>query len=239
MPTPDPAPSFRCMPFIATEPLGMVAWAFVALQVLLAYAAWRSRAALVGGEKLPPPRVLYPVVALQLLVLLGLALAAAWDAGIALRPPGHSWERALIYGPLALALLLASVLPVWRFTPAAERARRTALLPRDTVETSLVLLVCLIAGVAEEIAYRAVLPGLLQRLTGSLEAALLLSAVAFALAHWVQGKLAMAVVLGFAIAFHALVALTGGLAAAIAVHALYDALVSTWLGPRLHRRAAG
>jgi membrane protease YdiL (CAAX protease family) len=75
-------------------------------------------------------------------------------------------------------------------------------------------------------------------LTGSVALAIALSALSFGLGHWLQGKLAIFAVIGFALVFHGLVALTGGLPAAIAVHALYDALVGTTIGPYLHKRAA-
>lgn len=225
------------MPFQVSEPIGSVAWAFLALQVLLVWGAWRSRKALEAGEELPPPAVLYGSVIVQGLLLLAFALAAAWDAGIRLRPADQSWGRALLWGPPALALLLASVPPVWRLTSPEERARRAQMLPGTPRERSLALAVSLVAGVGEEVVWRAVLPALLLHLTGSLALAIGLSVVSFSLAHWVQGRLAMGVVLLFALLFHGLVALTGGLVAAVAVHALYDAAVSVWLGPLLHRRA--
>jgi membrane protease YdiL (CAAX protease family) len=224
------------MPFAVTDSLGSIAWAFLFLQVLLVWAAWRSRVALEAGEELPPPGVLYGSIALQGLFLLGFALAAAWDAGIHLRPIDQSWTQSVLWGPVALLLLLAAVPSVWRLTSPEERERRAQMLPRTAPERSLALAVSLIAGVGEEIVWRAVLPALLLHLTGSLTLAIGLSAVSFGLAHWVQGKLAMAVVIAFALVFHGLVALTGGLVAAVAVHALYDAVVAIWLGPLLHER---
>jgi membrane protease YdiL (CAAX protease family) len=225
------------MPFQVSDPIGSLAWAFLALQVLLVWGAWRSRAALEAGEELPPPGVLYSSVILQGLLLLAFALAAAWDAGIQLRPAGQSAARALLWAPPALLLMLATVLPVWRLTPPEERARRAQMLPRNPRERALALAVSLVAGVGEELVWRAVLPALLVHLTGSLVLAIGLSVLSFSLAHWMQGGLAMAAVLVFALLFHGLVALTGGLVAAVAVHALYDAAVSVWIGPLLHRRS--
>ena len=57
------------MPFQVSDPIGSLAWAFLALQVLLVWGAWRSRAALEAGEELPPPGVLYGSVILQGLLL--------------------------------------------------------------------------------------------------------------------------------------------------------------------------
>ena len=225
------------MPFAVTDPLGLAAWAFLGMQVALLWAVRRSRAALESGEKLPSPSVLYPSLALQGLFVLGAALLAAHDAGIRLIPAAQSVSKALIWAPIALALLVGSVPVLWRITPAEQRERNTAFLPTNAKESSWVLAVSLIAGLGEEIAWRAVLPALLVHLTGSTALAIALSALSFGFAHWVQGKIAIVAVFAFALVFHGLVALTGGLPAAIAVHALYDALVGTILGPYLRRRA--
>jgi membrane protease YdiL (CAAX protease family) len=101
------------------------------------------------------------------------------------------------------------------------------------------LLVCLVTGPTEEISWRAVLPALGARLGLAPLAAVGLSALLFALAHMVQGRLAAAIVLLIAALFHGLVALSGSLVTAIAVHALYDAIVTVWLAPRLHRAVDG
>lgn len=226
------------MPFTVSDPLGLVAWAFLALQVAVLWAVKRSRAALEAGETLPEPSVLFPSLAVQGSIMLAVALGAAYDAGIRLIPETQSVARALVWGPLALLLLLGSVPILWRITPPDQRKRNAAFLPRNAKERTWMLLVSLIAGLSEEIAWRAVLPALLVHLTGSVGIAIGLSALSFGFAHWTQGKLAIVAVFGFALVFHGLVALTGGLPAAIAVHALYDAIVATVLGPALHRRAA-
>ena len=226
------------MPFAVTDPLGLAAWAFLGMQIALLWAVRRSRVAIEAGESMPSPAVLYPSLALQGLFVLGAALLAAHDAGIRLIPPTQSVARALIWAPIALALLVASVPVLWRLTPAEQRERNAAFLPRDAKERSWVLAVSLIASLGEEIAWRAVLPALLVHLTESVALAIVLSALSFGFAHWVQGKIAIVAVFAFALVFHGLVALTGGLVAAIAVHALYDALVGTILGPYLRQRAA-
>jgi membrane protease YdiL (CAAX protease family) len=226
------------MPFTVTDPLGLFAWAFLALQVAVLWGVMRSRKALNAGETLPEPNVLFPSLAVQLSILLAVSLAAAYDAGIRLIPASQSVARALVWAPLALLLLLASVPLLWRVTPLEQRKRNAGLLPRNAKERAWMLVVSLIAGLSEEIAWRAVLPALLWHLTGSEWIAIGLSALSFGFAHWTQGTLAIAAVFGFALVFHGLVALTGGLPAAIAVHALYDAIVATLIGPALHRRAA-
>ena len=141
----------HAMPFAVTDPLGSAAWAFLVLQPLLVWGAWRSRVALDAGEELPPAAVLYPSIAIQGLVLLAFALAAAWDAGIGLRPGGQSWALALVWGPLVLLALLGSAPLLWRLTPPGEREQRAAMLPRTSAESSLALVVSLVAEMGEEI----------------------------------------------------------------------------------------
>lgn len=225
------------MPFEATEPLGWLSFLFLFLVVAMCAGALLSRRALEGGEELPPPSRLMPQVALQLLFVLAFALLAARDAGIELPVTRASLPRALLVGAGGLALMLASAPLLWRFTSEAERARRARFLPRDRHETILCLLVSVLAGLGEEVAWRAVLPALVAHFTGGVWLPVLVSAAAFGLAHMVQGKLASAAVFGFALVFHGIVFLTGDLWTAVSVHAAYDALVTTVIGPRLHRRS--
>ena len=66
------------------------------------------------------------------------------------------------------------------------------------------------------------LPVLLTRQTRSFALAIAISAIAFALAHLLQGWAATGFVGLFGLVFHGLVWITGGLWTAIAVHILYD-----------------
>ena len=65
--------------------------------------------------------------------------------------------------------------------------------------------------------------------------AVLLAATVFAVSHWVQGRMSMLIIFGFALVFHGLVLSTGVLYVAIAVHVLYDCtagLTYGWLGKK-------
>lgn len=220
----------------AAEP-GWVSGVFVALVVLASLAAQASRRALDTGEELPPPRELYP----QLLVQLGgIGVAAAFASReLALdvlgRPPPPA--RAWAWGAGALAAMLASAVLLWRVTPEAERARRAALLPTSGEERLMFAFVACAAGLAEELAWRAVLPAALAAWTGQAWVGIALAAASFAVGHALQGRAAMLVVFAMALAFQGLVEVADGLGVAVVTHALYDALVGLWLGPRLCRRA--
>lgn len=224
--------------FRAGEPPGWPTWLLVGLVVLAVPAALASRRAIERGDELPAPGALYLQLAVTLAILGAVAHFAARDLGLAPwsrpAPPPRAWAlgAAVLVGMLVLAVA------VWRVTPLVERERSAALLPRKAGERALVVLVAGLAGLAEELTWRAVLPALLWHGTGNAWLAVGLSALSFGLAHAVQGRLAMAVVFAMAFTFQALVETAGGLAVAVAVHASYDALALLWLAPYLRGRSA-
>jgi len=203
----------------AAAAIGPAGAAFLALIGLaLPYGAWRSGRALRSGD--PPPRTALYLSTLAVQLVLGAcALATARLEGIAPRA-GAVGPRELAYGAFSLALLFATMAPVWR--SAARRGdRRIALFaPREAPERTLWVAVSLCAAVAEELAWRGV--GLDSEAREELDAAVLLAAGSFGLAHLAQGGRAALVVAGWAVGAHLLVGATGGLAVAIGVHFLYD-----------------
>jgi membrane protease YdiL (CAAX protease family) len=223
--------------FRASDAPGWPAWLFAGLIVLLVPAALASRRAIERGEELPAPGALYLQLSVTLLILGGVALLAARDLGLDVlsRPPPSA--RAWALGGATLAGMLAAAVLVWRVTPREESERTDALLPRDGRARSLALLTACLAALAEELAFRAVLPALLWHWTGDAWLAVGLAAAIFGITHAVQGRLATAVVFAGALAFQALVEAGGGLAVAVAVHATYDALALLALAPYLRSRA--
>ena len=101
------------------------------------------------------------------------------------------------------------------------------LTPRSAGERALYSVVSVAAGVAEEAAYRGVLTSILWYALGSVWIAALISAVAFAAGHAVQGWKSMAVIFIMACSMQLLVNYTGTLVIAMAVHAIYDLLAPT------------
>jgi hypothetical protein len=85
------------------------------------------------------------------------------------------------------------------------------------------------AKVAEEIAYRGVLVALAAAVTGSLPAAVIASALAFAAVHAPQGFAGVGYVFVIALLHQALVFISGTLLLAIVVHFMYDVLAGLWL----------
>ena len=178
---------------------------------------------LLGGRRLPLPRphFYWQTIVMQV-VLYGLALVAAATNLVVLRivprTPRAIW---------ALALFAVAVFALRRFWPMRSReskSRLCDLLPHDRKELMPYLLLCVVAAIAEEVAYRGVAYWLVFRLTRSIPVSVLLVAGAFALGHMVQGWRSVAVIFLFAIGFHAIVILGQSLLPAILVHFAYDAL---------------
>jgi uncharacterized protein len=80
------------------------------------------------------------------------------------------------------------------------------------------------AGVGEELVWRGVLPSLLTLVSGSLAVGIALSVASFALAHAIQGLRSVLAIAAIAVAFHALVFISGSLYVAMAVHFVYDVI---------------
>lgn len=138
-------------------------------------------------------------------------------------------------GALGLAIGVRSA--VMNTTDEDELRIALAWLPRSSQERALGLVTVLAAGIAEEAAFRGVAVVILLDTLGVVWAAILLPAVAFAVAHAAQGRKATLAVFVFALAMHGLVWWTGGLLAAMQVHAVYD-VIAGYLGLRLRRRLA-
>jgi membrane protease YdiL (CAAX protease family) len=80
----------------------------------------------------------------------------------------------------------------------------------------------LVAGVAEEMAYRGVTMTILWYALGNPWAAALVCAVAFALAHATQGWKSGVIIFVIGLLMHGLVAITGTLVPAMIVHVAYN-----------------
>lgn len=80
------------------------------------------------------------------------------------------------------------------------------------------------AGIGEELVWRGVLPALIAAVTGSFAMGVGLSVVSFALAHAIQGLRSVLAIAAIAVAFHALVFISGSLYVAMVVHFIYDVI---------------
>ena len=189
--------------------------------VFIPYLAVKS-ARRVTTHPLPPRKRFFATVIVQLLIFGAVACAVGSLEHIELFPPSVPPITSWVAGVLSLAVLIAAMRPLWR-RRVLERSRRIWLfMPRDAAERALWLSSSTLAGISEELVYRGVLTTLLARLTDSFLAAVLVSALVFAVSHFMQGWKSMAVIFGMALLFQGLAWHSGSLYVPMAVHAVYD-----------------
>jgi membrane protease YdiL (CAAX protease family) len=191
---------------------------------------------LLGSRELPLPRPLfyYQTIVVQLL-LYAFALLAASTNHLVL----NMWPRSAKAWLPAVALLAAGVVLLrltWPLRSEEARRQLAGILPAARAELPPYLLLCVVAAVAEEVAYRGVAIRFATRLWLPLPAAVVVVALLFAAAHALQGWRSAAVIFLFALGFHWLVIETRALAPAIAVHCAYDVLAGLLI-PRWFRTA--
>jgi membrane protease YdiL (CAAX protease family) len=166
------------------------------------------------------------------LFLFAIAVLAARKNSIDLLSAPDSPLLAWVLAAVFLAVMLATMWLRWPSRDREAKERLYRLLPQTRRDLPLYFLVSLAAGVCEETVYRGVATTLLTRLTDNLVAGVLISAVAFGLAHIVQGKRAALGVFGVALMAQSIVLVTQSLFPAMAAHAAYDAiarvLMSSW-----------
>ncbi len=226
---------------------GLPSLAFLAyLLLVLPWVAFRSTRRLRAAPEAsaPPARPSRAAIWISSLVSQGLLFGLAWMAarnfGYAFTALPERPGRALLAGVVALAVCLG----IWALGRllGPPKVRRTALVytptRRSAREQGLRLLVMLAASIAEEVAYRGVGWALLTYMLGNAWLAAGVSAAAFALTDWVQGGRRVLASFALALVLHALVAFTGTLAVAIAVHLAFDLIAGALLSREAHADAA-
>lgn len=188
-------------------------------------------------------------IALFLLpTILALALLGRLDALHTL-PAEFGGVRALVLGwtgPVnvrdmlghaAVGLLLGGSLAAWR----ARRGGRpwrvgdvSSVLPRNRAELAGAAAASLVAGVAEELFFRLLLPLLVALATGNALAGFALGALLFGLSHWYQGAAGVAATLAVGLLLTLAYMLAGSVIVVAAVHAAID-LNAMVLRPLLER----
>ena len=206
-----------------------LAFLFV-LVVLLPWASYRSHNRLrsareaAGGDPLPSRSRIWAGTLLLQAVMLYLAwrVGRGFDFRIFAAPPISA--AGLLQAGAALVLCFG-VRALARAT-RSEAERRALIVfriaPRTAAEHALAVATVLVTSVAEEAAYRGVGFSILWYSLGNPWWAAGISAIAFALAHRVQGWKSVGWIFLVALVMQGLVALTGTLVFAMAVHAMYD-----------------
>lgn len=215
----------------------------VVLFVLMPRAALRSarvvRQAHDAGQPLPRMRLMLSTAfALMVIWLLAQMNAAPMGRDLFWLPRFGARELAIGAAGLAAVLAMIPIGSAFR-TPEEERKRFIySLAPRTSRELAAFVIVAIMAGIAEESAYRGVAVWLLSPVFGSHVPAAFLSAMAFGVAHAVQGARSMILTFVVAVLFQAIVQLTGTLVIAMVVHATYDIVAGLVLKRRIERMAA-
>jgi membrane protease YdiL (CAAX protease family) len=164
------------------------------------------------------------VMMLPQLALGGLAAVVGILVGLDLFPARAPSATAWLLGAAFLACVVTLVRPHWRRTIEEPGPAWRLFTPTNAAEKRMWIALSLAAGVCEELVWRGVLPSLTAALTGSVPAAIAISVFSFAVAHAVQGLRSVLAIASIAASFHALVALSGSLYVAMAVHFVYDVI---------------
>jgi membrane protease YdiL (CAAX protease family) len=200
----------------------VLGWMFVLfVTVVVPWAVLRNRATALAMAGVPLSFRFYAMLLPQ--VLLGiLAVVTGLVEGVDLFPTRAPSPTAWLAGVVFLAVALALVRPHWRRSVEEKKPTWRLFAPTNARERRMWVALSLSAGIGEELVWRGVLPALLAALTLSLPAALTLSVLSFALAHAIQGVKSVFAIAGIAVAFHALVFVSGSLYVAMVVHFVYD-----------------
>lgn len=167
------------------------------------------------------------------------AVIAAREMGADLFP---AYRFAPWHAALAVAVLGVGLVPLLRAFDARDprlRARAALIAPRTPRERAQFAGVAVAAGVAEEIAYRGVLPLVLARLLGGWWLPAIASAAAFGAAHAFQGRRGALLATAIGLIAQALVGLTGTLLLAMLVHAVHDIIAGLVISRRARLDTGG
>jgi membrane protease YdiL (CAAX protease family) len=204
--------------------VSILGWAFVIFVTLVVPAAvMRSRESALAMASIPLALRFYAMLLPQ--IILGvLAVVTGAVEGVDLFPRRMPSALAWLAGLAFLVVSLVLVRPHWRRSVAEQKPAWRLFAPTNKMERLMWVALSLSAGVGEELVWRGVLPVLLTSLGGSLAVGFSLSVLSFALAHAIQGVRSVLAIAAIAIAFHALVFLSGSLYVAMTVHFVYDVI---------------
>jgi membrane protease YdiL (CAAX protease family) len=206
--------------------------------LLLPWAAIRSKKKLEDPRNYPPRRKHFSATILQQILFCVVSIVVARREWIPIFTPYTPSARDVGAGFMVLVLLVFAMAGRWKRNVDKRLPKIELFSPRDVVERTLWILVSIAAGVGEEITYRGVMYALLARVTGIPDVAALACAALFGASHMVQGWKSALVIIVFGLVFQGLVATTGTLYVAMAVHCAYDVTAGMVYGTLCKRRDA-
>jgi membrane protease YdiL (CAAX protease family) len=204
--------------------ISLLGWAFVVfITLVVPWAVLRNRESALAMADIPLALRFYAMLLPQI-ILAALAVITGLVEGIELFPPMAPSPTSWLLGAAFLLTALALVFRHWRRSVEEHKPTWRLFAPTNHRERKMWVALSLSAGIGEELVWRGVLPALLAAVTGSLALGITVSVASFALAHAIQGLRSVLAIAAIALAFHALVFVTGSLYVAMMVHFLYDVI---------------
>ncbi len=205
--------------------------------VLLPVLCVRSYFRLKSGGRFPSKPTYFKNTLISLGVILALAIAVWRSFGLPIFPVYTIRLKDLAIGLGTVLVFALAMYPRWKYKVIHSREEVFRRVPQDTNEMGWWIAVSVMAGFAEEFAYRGVLFGILIYRNPNWWAVAILCALSFALAHAIQGWSGAAIIFVMAIIFQGIVLFTGTLYIAMAAHALYD-IIAGFAYLRLYKQTA-
>jgi membrane protease YdiL (CAAX protease family) len=210
---------------------GPTAWFFLTVVCVgLPLGALRQHRRLAAGTLRPTRAQIYQSAIATHAMFLLMAWAVLRGERLGLFPAYHLTALHLVVGLVALAIGLLPLLERFRRNDEVAKQRVRLIAPRTPREFAAFYLVCVTAGVAEELTYRGVLFTLLAALIGGWWPAALIASAMFGIVHLFQGWKSAGIAALMGLREHIVVGLTGTLFIAMAVHMLHDAVAGTVIG---------
>lgn len=213
-----------------TASLVFLAYLLVLLPMAGIRSARRLRDAKTAG--LPSRETIWISTMINLALMLGLAWLVGRSFGFEIFavPRVRVVDLLAAGGALTVCFVFRWLVRVLRAESERRKLFVYKLAPRTPREHALSIVTVLLAGIAEEAAYRGVAMAILTYSLGDPWTAALICAAAFAAAHWPQGALSGVLIFAMALLMHALVAWTGTLVLAMIVHVAYDLVAGALIG---------
>ena len=143
----------------------------------------------------------------------------------------------IIAASIFLTLSLGFAYFSQKFAGKKNESTLKYLLPENNKERIMWVLAVIVAAFCEEYIYRGVLYHvLLTHTEGKIWASVLLSAIVFGFGHGTQGEKAIIQIIPFAIGFHVMAILSGGLLLPMIVHFIYNISVELLFGQKIIRQ---
>lgn len=220
--------------FMARGGMGLGAAVLAALLVVSLPALSVAQVGMVGPEDLDALSVyLSSAVVIAVLgtlsLFIGLGEIGASGMGLLVGPIGPmvTWAAVTTVGGVAV-LVVARLLSGWAGWRETELVR--LVMPSDARERSGFVVVSLVAGIGEELTYRAFLLGVLIAAFGAPWTAAVVTSIAFGLLHAYQGALGMVRTATIGLLFAAVVLQTGSVWPVVVGHVIINLVAGLGLG---------